>query len=127
MTPQAYRLTPLFSNMLYPVLIVSILSLSALSSTVLANSKWQWDFDHKVSFKQTALKSGGYTIEIMPKNKTPFSAMATFMFRKSFEICNYEQYSLTDIKGLQSFNEVLGSPNKITPSFKAKVVCSKSK
>ena len=126
MPPKAYRPTPVLSYMLYPVLIVTLFSLSGFSQTVLANDKWEWDFDHKVSFKKTTLKSGGYTIEIMPKNKTPFSAMATFMFRKSSEICNYEQYSLTDIKGLQSFNEVLGSPNKITPSFKAKVVCSKS-
>lgn len=104
-----------------------ILSLSLISSTVLANAKWQWDFDHKVSFRQTALKSGGYTIEVMPKNKTKFSSMATFMFRKSYEICKHKQYALKVIKGVQSFNEVIGSPNKIMPSFKAQVNCIDTK
>ena len=104
-----------------------ILPLGLVSNTILANSKWQWDFDHKVSVRQTALKSGGYTIEVMPKNKTKFSSMATFMFRKSYEICNHKQYALKVIKGVQSFNEVIGSPNKIMPSFKAQVNCIKEK
>ena len=89
--------------------------------------QWQWDFDHKVSYKKTSLKNNQYLLEIMPKIKTTFNIMATFMIRKSYQLCHHQYYTLEILKGVQTFNDVQGAPNRIMSSLKAKITCKSTK
>ena len=51
------------------------------------NGEAQWDFDHNVRFQQTKIDEQNYRIVVIPNVKTRFNKLATFLLRRSMDIC----------------------------------------
>ena len=87
------------------------------------NGSAQWDFDHNIQFKQTKLAKNHYQLEVVPNNKVSFERLATFLLRKSYNICQHYHYKLEIIQGVEGFDDKVAMPNYITPSLIAKIEC----
>lgn len=87
------------------------------------DNQLQWDFDHQVQFREVKLDDNSYEIEVVANNNTHFEMLATFLIRRSMEICQAYGFTVTILKGVESVNDRLGLPNMIMPSLSARVVC----
>jgi len=85
----------------------------------------QWDFDHNVQFTQTKLAKNTYQLEIIPNSKVNFERLATFLLRKSYNLCSGYHYKLEIIQGIEDFDDKRAMPNYVFPSLIAKVECKK--
>jgi len=104
------------------IVILSI-SLSACSNISPENGASQWDFDHNIQFKQTKLSENKYHLQVIPKSDTHFSKLATFMMRRSYEICGSYGFTIEVLKGVERVNDRLSFPNLIMPSLAANIQC----
>jgi len=107
------------------LLPLSILILSSCTNLNKTNSNSQWDFDHNLQYKETKLDENKYFLEIIPKNDTYFSQLATFLMRRSYQLCGQYGYTLEVLKGIEGFNDRAGLPNLIQSSLSANVECKK--
>ena len=107
------------------ILILAVALLSACASSNNANNNSQWDFDHNLQFRETKLTDNKYHLEIIPKNDTYFSQLATFLMRRSYQICGQYGYTLEVLQGIEGFNDREGLPNLIQSSLHANVECKK--
>lgn len=106
--------------------IFSFLFLSACTNKVnSSNGQSQWDFDHQVQFKQTDLENGNYHLQVIAKQDTEFSKLATFLMRRSLRICKSYGFKIEVLKGVERFDDKLSFPNMIMPSLSANIECPK--
>lgn len=106
------------------LIVVTTLLLSACSSQQsLPNGASQWDFDHQVQFKQTDLKGGKHHLQVIAKQDTEFSKLATFLMRQSLRICKSYGFKIEVLEGVERFDDKLSFPNMIMPSLSANIVC----
>jgi hypothetical protein len=104
-------------------IITSFILLSSCASLNKADNNSQWDFDHELQFKETQLADNRYHLEIIPKQDTYFSQLATFLMRRSYQICGQHGYTLEVLKGVEGFNDRVGLPHLIQSSLSANVKC----
>jgi len=107
------------------LVIVLTIFLSACSNLNRTDGNSQWDFDHNLQFKEKKLSDSKYHLEIIPKNDTYFGQLATFLVRRSYEICGQYGYTLEILKGVEGFNDRVGLPHLIQSSLSANVECKK--
>jgi len=107
------------------VLIFAVSLLSACTTSNKANNSSQWDFDHNLQFKETQLADNKYHLEIIPKTDTYFSQLATFLMRRSYQLCGQYGYTLEILRGVEGFNDREGLPHLIQSSLQANVECKK--
>lgn len=106
------------------LIVVTTLLLSACSSQQsLPNGASQWDFDHQVQFKQTDLKEGKHHLQVIAKQDTEFSKLATFLMRQSLRICKSYGFKIEVLEGVERFDDKLSFPNMIMPSLSANIEC----
>ncbi|GLX85879.1 hypothetical protein tloyanaT_21310 [Thalassotalea loyana] len=98
--------------------------LSSCSQTITpSNGQSQWDFDHQVQFKQTKLEDNYYHIEVIPNSNIGFDRLATFLIRRSLDVCNAYGFKLEVLTGVESFTDRKAHPNKIFGSLAANLAC----
>lgn len=100
----------------------SIIACTSLTSEAYQNAP-QWDFDHQVQFIQTELAVNRYQLEIIQNNKVKFQQLSALLLRKSYLICGRYDYTLTIIKGIESFDHKRASPNLIRSNLVATLAC----
>ena len=104
--------------------LVLALTLTACASNVKTPSgASQWDFDHQVQFKQTDIEPGKYHLQVIAKQDTEFSKLATFLMRRSLRICKSYGFKIEVLKGVEGFDDKLSFPNMIMPSLSANIEC----
>jgi len=108
---------------LYLFIFLSAL-LSGCSNIEPINGGAQWDFDHNIQFKQTKISENKYHLQVIPKSDTHFSKLATFMMRRSYEICRTYGFKIEVLKGVEKFTDRQSFPNLIMPSLSANIECS---
>ncbi len=101
------------------------LLLSGCSNIEPKNGASQWDFDHSVQFKQTKLSENKYHLQVSPKSDTHFNKLATFMMRRSYDICGTYGFTIEVLKGVEKFTDRQSFPNLIMPSLSANIECPK--
>lgn len=104
-------------------LIFILVTSSCSSNLTTTNEKSQWDFDHKVQFKQTDLKGGKHHIQVITKQDTEFSMLATFLMRRALRICKSYGFKIEVLEGVERFDDKLSFPNMIMPSLSANIEC----
>ncbi|PCI62946.1 MAG: hypothetical protein COB35_01765 [Gammaproteobacteria bacterium] len=87
------------------------------------NGQAQWDFDHHVQFKQTKITAHKYRLEVVANGKADFSVLATFLIRRSLDLCKSYGFKMEVLAGIESFNHQLESPNMLMPSLAANIEC----
>ena len=105
------------------VLMLSFVFLSGCAQLINNDEQPQWDFDHKVQYRQTKLTATSYHLVIIPQTKTRFSRLATFLLRRSKDLCHSYGFKIEVLSGIRGFNENLGAPNLLMSSLKANVEC----
>ena len=103
------------------VLLPLILVLGCAQNIETPNGASQWDFDHEVQFKETDLENGKVNLQVIAKQNTEFSKLATFLMRRSLRICKSYGFK---IEGVERFDDKLAFPNMIMPSLSANIECS---
>jgi len=93
------------------------------TQNLLNRSAAQWDFDHNVQFRQTKLAINHYQLEIIPNSKVKFERLASFLLRKSYNLCGHYHYKIEMIQGIEGFDDKRAMPNYIFPSLIAKIEC----
>ncbi|WP_286233447.1 hypothetical protein [Thalassotalea sediminis] len=86
-------------------------------------SSSQFDFDHGVHFEQSLLEDGRYHFVVRAKEHTHFSRLATFLVRKSLEVCNAYGFKIEVLAGVEEYDDRVARPNYIIPSLAANVEC----
>ncbi|GLX77769.1 hypothetical protein tinsulaeT_11090 [Thalassotalea insulae] len=104
------------------LLVVLFIFSGAVSA---AEQEVNYDFDHKVHYKQKRLAPGHYQIEALQKEKTRFSQLATFLLRHAYKLCGSYDFELKILSGVEQFDDRQMSPNYIQPSLSANLVCPK--
>ncbi len=110
---------------IYKGLSLAILpvALAGCTNQITDNEELQWDFDHSVQYRQTKLSENSYNLVIVPKVKTHFNRLATFLLRHSKDICGDYGYKIEVLDGVQGFHDIEGSPNLILSSLSANIEC----
>jgi hypothetical protein len=103
--------------------IFMIFLLSACAQGPIKNGQAQWDFDHHLQFKQTKLADNRFYLEVVANNKTHFSQLATFLMRRSLELCQSYGFKMEVLAGVETFNRKLESSNLLMPSLAANIEC----
>lgn len=104
-------------------------ALSAISlmgcanNSIESSSGSQWDFDHQVQFKQTDLPDGRFHLQVITKQDTEFSTLATFLMRRALRVCKSYGFKIEVLKGVEGFDDKLSFPNMIMPSLSANIEC----
>lgn len=83
-----------------------------------------WDFDHEVRYYQTQLSKSSYQLEVVANGRVKFERLATFLMRKSYQLCQGYGYQLKVLDGVESFDHYRASPNLIMGNLKASLQCS---
>ncbi len=110
--------------MKYTICLFLVLILTACASNKpTPNGASQWDFDHEVQFKQTDLENGKYHLQVIAKQNTEFSKLATFLMRRSLRICQSYGFKIEVLEGVERFDDKLAFPNMIMPSLSANIEC----
>ncbi len=95
-----------------------------LSGAVVAGEKESnYDFNHKVHYKQKRIAPGQFQLELLTKEKTRFSQLATFLLRHAYNLCGGHEFELKILNGIEQFDDRNVSPNYIQPSLSAELVC----
>ena len=106
------------------ILLSSLILLSACSTQQeTPNGASQWDFDHQIQFKQTDLENGKHYLQVIAKQNTEFSKLATFLMRRSLRICKSYGFKIEVLEGVERFDDKLSFPNMIMPSLSANIEC----
>lgn len=105
------------------VLVLALILPACASNVESTNGQSQWDFDHQVQFKQTDIEPGKYHLQVIAKQDTEFSKLATFLMRRSFLICKSYGFKIEVLKGVERFDDKLSFPNMIMPSLSANIEC----
>jgi threonyl-tRNA synthetase len=106
-------------------LLLAIALTACASNTATKNGASQWDFDHQVQFKQTDLKAGKHHLQVIAKQDTEFSKLATFLMRRALRICKSYGFKIEVLEGVERFDDKLSFPNMIMPSLSANIECPK--
>ena len=111
----------MIKNLIYLMLA---LGLSACANNIeTPNGASQWDFDHEVQFKQTDLNGGKHHLQVIAKQNTEFSKLATFLMRQSLRICKSYGFKIEVLEGVERFDDKLSFPNMIMLSLSANIEC----
>ena len=105
------------------LLFLFIFALTSCANVEHYSDQPQWDFDHEVQYRESRLADNKYHIEVISRNDTHFATLATFLLRRSMEICQSYGFKIEVLKGIESFDERQGLPNMILPSLAANLEC----
>jgi hypothetical protein len=105
------------------LLCLTLLMLSACAQQRTDAAVAQWDFDHNVQYQQKPLGEHSYYLSVRANNKTHFSKLATFLLRKSYELCHSYGFKLEVLAGVEGFYDRQAFPNLIMDSLAANVEC----
>ena len=103
--------------------LFAIFTLVGCATPTISTNKSEWDFDHKVRFEQKKLAEHKYHLVVISNEKTHFSRLATFLVRKSMNLCNQYGFKIEILGGVEGVNDRKGLPNMIMPSLSANVEC----
>lgn len=87
------------------------------------NPSTQWDFDHNIVFEQKLIKPDFYYLKVHSTNKTHFSTLATFLMRRSLQLCKSYGFKIEVLQGVEGFNDSEALPNLIMGSLAANIEC----
>lgn len=111
---------------LHSLLVLGTIVLSGCAqNNSVSNAQSQWDFDHQVQYKQTDLQDGRFHLQVITKQDTEFSKLATFLMRRSLRICKSYGFKIEVLEGVERFDDKLSFPNLIMPSLSANIECPK--
>ena len=103
---------------------VLTISLFSCAQHAVEDQQLQWDFNQQVQFKQSRISKNSYHIVVIANGKTHFSTLATFLMRRSLELCKSYGFKIKVLAGVESYYHKLESPNMLMPSLSANVYCS---
>lgn len=90
------------------------------------NGEPQWDFDHKLQFRETKLTEQSYFIEILPNDKTSFSQLSVFLIRRAMQLCLRYGYKIEVLNGVEGYDHKRSFPNMIMAKLSANIECPKA-
>lgn len=99
------------------------LMLVSCTSAPIKNGQAQWDFDHHVQFKQSRINDNKYYLVVNANNKTNFSVLASFLMRRSLQLCKSYGFKIEVLAGVESYNHKVESPNMLMASLAVNVEC----
>ena len=105
------------------IILTMLLLLTACAQTADSSGQPQWDFDHNVQFQQKKLDEHRYYLKVVSTSKTHFSQLATFLMRKSLDICQSYGFKIEVLKGVEGFNDRRSFPHLIMDSLAANIEC----
>ncbi|RHW76254.1 hypothetical protein [Colwellia sp. RSH04] len=85
-----------------------------------------WDFDHEVRYNKTKLADNKYQLEVEANGQVAFERLATFLLRKSYQLCRGYGFQLEMLDGIESFDHYRATPNLIMSNLKANLECPRS-
>jgi len=103
--------------------IMCVLALSSCANVEHFSGQPQWDFDHEVQYRESKLADNKYHVEVISRSDTHFATLATFLLRRSMEICQSYGFKIEVLKGVESFDDRQGLPNMIMPSLAVNLEC----
>jgi len=109
------------------IIVCCFLFLSACATTPIKNGQAQWDFDHHVQFKQSRISDNQYYLVVNATTKADFSVLATFLMRRSLQLCKSYGFKIEVLAGVETYNHKLESPNMLMASLAANVECPVNK
>ncbi len=107
------------------ILLLIVLVTGCAQNIESSSGASQWDFDHQVQFKQTELSDDRHHIQVISKQDTEFSMLATFLMRRALMVCKSYGFKIEVLKGVERFDDKLSFPNMIMPSLSANIECPK--
>ena len=122
-------MTARFLTVLLTVLLTVVLTgmLTTILMGCMANngktSSTHWDFDHNIQFEQKLIKSNFYYLKVHSTSKTHFSTLATFLMRRSLQLCKSYGFKIEVLQGVEGVNDSEGLPNLIMGSLAANIEC----
>ena len=111
--------------MLVFLLLVNLLSCAQSPST--NEKEVNWDFDHQVQYEKIQLAENQYHLVIRSNGKTPFAKLATFLLRKSYQLCGHYGFNLETLEGIEGYNDRLAFPHLLMGSLAANLTCTEIK
>lgn len=90
------------------------------------NRQSLWDFDHEVRYNKTKLADNKYQLEVEANGQVSFERLATFLLRKSYQLCRGYGFQLKMLDGIESFDHYRATPNLIMSNLKANLECPSS-
>ena len=103
--------------------LLVVFTLVGCATPTVSTNKSEWDFDHEVRFEQKKLAENKYHLVVISNDKTHFSRLATFLVRKSMNLCNQYGFKIEILSGVEGVDDRRGLPNMIMPSLAANVEC----
>ena len=82
-----------------------------------------WDFDHEIQFDQQKVGENTYFLRVRSTSKTRFSSLATFLVRKSFNLCKNYGFKIEVLDGVETYNDERYIKSFIPSSLEANVEC----
>jgi hypothetical protein len=112
----------------YSLIAISFLLLSACANNSALKKDTidetvAWDFDHNVQFAQKPLGNNKYYLEVRTNGKTKFSKLATFLLRKSYQLCHSYGFKIEVLEGIEEYEERVAFPHLLMGSLAANVEC----
>jgi len=86
----------------------------------------EYDFDHKVQFKQQKVSQNTYYLEVIAKRKTSFQQLSAFLMRQSYKLCDSYGFKLEILNGVEKFDDRQVSASYIQPNLTANLECPKT-
>lgn len=105
------------------IVILSVISIGVFANDAIPDGAAQWDFDHKIQFKEKKLAMNKYYIEVIPKLDTNFGKLSKFLLRHSFKLCGNYGFKVEILSGIEAVDERESFPNKIMSSLSANIEC----
>jgi len=103
--------------------LLAVFTLVGCATPTVSTNQSEWDFDHEVRFEQKKLSDNKYHLVVISNDKTHFSRLATFLVRKSMDLCNQYGFKIEILSGVEGVDDRRGLPNMIMPSLAANVEC----
>jgi len=106
----------------YAWVVIIIFCAAVMQSYALAS---EYDFDHKVHYKQHKLDENSYRIEVIANSKIRFQRLSVFLLRHAYKVCGEYGYTLEILNGVEQIDDRQISPSYIQPNLSAKLICPK--
>jgi len=108
---------------MFILMLPLVFTLSSCATAPIKNGQSQWDFDHHVQFKQSRINDHKYHLVVNATNKTDFSVLATFLMRRSLQLCKSYGFKIEVLAGVETYDHKVESPNMLMASLAANVEC----
>ena len=106
-------------------LITSVLMSCASQAPEQNEGVLEWDFDHRLQFKNTQIDDRRYHLDIIRMGETTFTQLSVFLLRKSYRLCGEYGYQIKMLSGIEGFLDKKSIPNYIQGNLVAEINCGK--